>query len=300
MFTKKLKMNLQDLSYNENLIANFIMSNKETAASMTSYDIAKNARVAQTSVIRFAKKLGYQSFKELQVDLLYDDPSDVDSGEVDPEEESILTIEKVKNAYQTTTDEMLKLNRMEMLDTVADVIYQANRVLCFGSETSIIMAKLLSDHLVEMGKDSSASNNAFDSLNSIRNMQEHDVLFMVSASGETIQSVKVAGVAKRNNVKIVLLTGPHQSTLRKMADYILVSSEYKLYTNMLIINNRCSQMFLIECLFLLIWKKNPKDFNEQIRELNYDMDSVAGWPIKHEGKKHQSGRRMVPSEKHDV
>lgn len=301
MFSNKLKMKLKDLTYNENLIANYIMSNRQSASSMTSYDIAKNARVAQTAVIRFAKKLGYSSFKELQIDLLYDDFSDGNSGEVNPDEDSVVTIDKVKSAYQSTTEEMLCLNRVENLDEVADIIYNSNKILCFGAETSITMAKLLSDHLVEMGKESYASNNAFDSVSIIHNMNENDVLFMVSASGETIQSVKVANVAKRNNIKIILLTGPHDSSLKRIADYVLITSEYKLYTNMLIINNRCSQMFLIECLFLLIWKKNPINFNEQIRQMNYDLDSVAGWPIREEKNlKKGSGRRMVENHKQDI
>lgn len=300
MFTNRVKLKLQDLNYSDNLIANYIMSNKQFASSMTSYEIAKNARVAQTTVIRFAKKLGYNSFKELQLDLLYDDNTN-QSGEVDPNEASILTIDKIKSAYHSTTDEMLRLNRVEKLDEIADIIYRANKILCFGSETSITMAKLFSDHLVEMGKESYASNNSYDSVNVIRNMNENDVLFIVSASGETIQSVKVATIAKKYRIKIVLLTGPHKSTLKKMADYLLVSSEYKLYTNMLIINNRCSQMFLIECLFLLIWKKDSVGHDNQIQLFNYDLDCVVGWPIREEKKKtKQVGRRIVESNKNDI
>ena len=60
-------------------------------------------------------------------------------------------------------------------------------------------------------------------------------------------------------------------------------------------------MFLIECLFLLIWKKNPINFNEQIRQMNYDLDSVAGWPIREEKNlKKGSGRRMVENHKQDI
>lgn len=54
---------------------------------------------------------------------MYDDFSDGNSGEVNPDEDSVVTIDKVKSAYQSTTEEMLRLNRVENLDEVADIIY---------------------------------------------------------------------------------------------------------------------------------------------------------------------------------
>ncbi|WP_297036335.1 MurR/RpiR family transcriptional regulator [uncultured Enorma sp.] len=278
MFSGHLKMKLQDLSYKENLIANFIMANRASASSMTSYEIAEGAGVAQSAVMRFSKKLGYSSFKELQVDLMYDDPDD--SNEVSPEEDTVTTVEKIQRAYQQSVEEMLRLNRGDVLEQIAGAIYRAHRLLCFGAETSLVMARLFSDHMSEIGKDSHASSDLFDSAGFIKNMGPNDLLLIVSASGETLSCVKVAELAKKYSVPMVSITGPHANTVRSMADYELVSSDYKVFTNMVVINNRCSQMFLLECLFLLVWKHNPIEFNKKIQELNQNLDSVAGWPMK--------------------
>ena len=65
---------------------------------------------------------------------------------------------------------------------------------------------------------------------------------------------------------------------------------------MLNITNRCSQMFIVEMLFLLIWKYNPKEFEKNIQDMNFDLDTVAGWPMKKETSKYK-GRKNLPTDK---
>ena len=257
MFIVKLRQNLQNLSYNENLIANYLLANRNSISSMTSYDIAKNAQVAQTSVIRFAKKIGYASFKDLQIDLLMDEDNENDSGHINPKEDAVETIGKLQRAYESTLNEVLRFNTVENLEAVVNVIYNAEKIMCFGAETSTIIAKLFSDHMQEIGKESLCSVTNFDCIGYIRNMKETDVVFLVSASGETKETIQIARAAERYGITIVALTGSHDSTLKSIANYSLISSDYKVYTDMLNITNRCSQMFLVETLFLLIWKKDP-------------------------------------------
>lgn len=298
MFTVKLRQNLEKLSYNENLIANYLLANRASISSMTSYEIAKNAQVAQTSVIRFAKKIGYASFKDLQIDLLMDEENENDSGHINPKENSVETIGKLQKAYESTLKEVLRFNAIENLETIVNVIYNAEKILCFGAETSTVIAKLFSDHIQEIGKESLCSVTNFDCIGYLRNMKKTDVLFLVSASGETQDTIQIARAAERYGIKIVALTGSHESTLKSIADYSLISSDYKVYTNMLNITNRCSQMFLVETLFLLMWKKDPDRFEKNVQGINYDLDSVAGWPMKRSSsEKKRKGRKNESGEK---
>ena len=155
MFTVKLRENIQKLSYNENLLANYILSNRQSISSMTSYDIAKKAGIAQTSVIRFAKKIGYNSFKDLQLDLLTDE-NNYGDGCIDPQESTNQTFDRLKDSYCSTLEEVLRFNNLDKFNEVAKVLYDANKIVCYGNETSYVIAKLFSDHMLEIGKDSLA------------------------------------------------------------------------------------------------------------------------------------------------
>lgn len=297
MFIVKLRKNIHKLSYNENLLANYLLANRQTISSMTSYDIAKQAGVAQTSVIRFAKKIGYDSFKDLQVDLLMDE-NIYDDGRIDPKESTSQTFDRLKNSYSSTLDEVLRFNGLEEFDKISKVLHDAEKVVCYGYETSYVIAKLFSDHLLEIGKDSNSFANAFDCVGAIRNMKKTDVVFLVSASGETKETIQIARAAQKYHVTIVSLTGSHDSTLKKSSSYSLITSDYKIYTNMLNITNRCSQMFIVEMLFLLIWKYNPKEFEKNIQDMNFDLDTVAGWPMKKEKEEAKfKGRKNLPNDK---
>lgn len=297
MFLVKLRENIHKLSYNENLLANYLLANRNTISSVTSYELAKKAGVAQTSVIRFAKKIGYNSFKDLQVDLLLDENT-YDDGRIDPKESTSQTFDRLKNSYSSTLDEVLRFNGLEEFDIVSKVLYDAEKIICYGYETSYVIAKLFSDHLLEIGKDSNSYTNAFDCVGAIRNMKNTDVVFLVSASGETKETIQIARAAKKYNINIVSLTGSHDSTLKKCSNYSLITSDYKIYTNMLNITNRCSQMFIVEMLFLLIWKYNPIQFEKNIQDMNYVLDTVAGWPIKKEKEESKyKGRKNLPNDK---
>ena len=127
-------------------------------------------------------------------------------------------------------------------------------------------------------------------------MKNTDVIFLVSASGETKETIQIAKAAEKYGVTIVSLTGSHDSTLKNVSSYSLITSDYKIYTDMLNITNRCSQMFIVEMLFLLIWKYNPKEFEKNIQDMNFDLDTVAGWPMKKETSKYK-GRKNLPTDK---
>lgn len=297
MFTVRLRENIQKLSYNENLLANYILSNRQSISSMTSYDIAKKAGIAQTSVIRFAKKIGYNSFKDLQLDLMMDE-NNYGDGCIDPQESTNQTYDRLKDSYRSTLEEVLRFNNLDKFDEVAKVLYDAKKIVCYGYETSYVIAKLFSDHMLEIGKDSLAFTNSFECVGSLRNMKNTDIIFLVSASGETKETIQIAKAAEKYGVTIVSLTGSHDSTLKNVSSYSLITSDYKIYTDMLNITNRCSQMFIVEMLFLLIWKYNPKEFEKNIQDMNFDLDTVAGWPMKKETSKYKGRKNLLTDKRY--
>ncbi len=63
---------LEDLSQNEQRIAQWILNDPSQVTIMTSQDLAKQCGVSQSSIIKFCKKVGLSGFPALKIALSAD------------------------------------------------------------------------------------------------------------------------------------------------------------------------------------------------------------------------------------
>jgi len=65
----KIRHSLIGLSDRQKIVANFILSNHEDAAFLTSTQLAKKCGISESTVVRFAYGLGYERYADMQVEL---------------------------------------------------------------------------------------------------------------------------------------------------------------------------------------------------------------------------------------
>ena len=271
MFSVNLKTAYSKLSKSEYKIASYITENMEKIKDMTSYDIAKNANVSQPTIIRFSNKLGYNSFSEMFDDICKNSEKELDSSSVDPDESTQESIEKLSQNYISMLRGVINYNQPKMIDKVVDKISKANRIFCSGAQSSNAIAMLLTNRLLELGLNAYNTTDSFLGFSYIEKMKRNDVALFISATGESNVTLRLAKLAKKNNITIVAITGTQKNSLKEIADYCLCCSENIIYTSINSLTNRFSQLFLIDCIYLGLWKQNPKKYNKHI----YDIDSFT-------------------------
>lgn len=69
MFFTKLKTLYPTLTYSETKIADYILANKDETFDKTSQELASLLGISQSTTIRFSQKMGYNSFKNMVLDL---------------------------------------------------------------------------------------------------------------------------------------------------------------------------------------------------------------------------------------
>ncbi|WP_448911125.1 MurR/RpiR family transcriptional regulator, partial [Holdemania massiliensis] len=213
-------------------------------------------------------KLGYKSYKDLYDDLIKSSLNDMDISSVSPEEDTVETNEKLYRSYDATLKEVMDYNPVQTIDIIVDRLYLAEKVFCFGAQSSNILAKLFTNRLLEIGIEAYNSEDNFVAISLLKKMKKNDVAFFVSSSGESTVTNKLARFAKQQGVTLITITGIQDNTLKRMSDYSLCCPEFIIYTNFKSITNRCSQLFLIDCIYLNLWKKDPERHNKSIRELD--------------------------------
>ena len=94
MFISKLNTIRNSLTPAEVKIANYIQNNLSQLKTITSQELAEEIGIAQSTIIRFSKKLGYGSFRELLVDLAAQEKDELISEEIKIKEPNADTIKK--------------------------------------------------------------------------------------------------------------------------------------------------------------------------------------------------------------
>lgn len=268
MFIVNLKRAMPTFTHSENRIATYLTDNLSAIDELSSYDLARKTGVGQSTIIRFSQKLGYKTFKDMVDDILEDDVDALKSSYIDANEGTVETVEKLKHGYEASLSDILRYNPVDIIEAITEKIYHAEKIFCFGAQSSNFFAGLFVNRLLEIGMEAYNTEDTFRAFSIIRKMKSTDVAFFVSSSGESEVTLRLARAAKKYGITVICITGLQDSTLKSLSDYYMCSDEYIVYTSLKSVTNRCSQLFLIDCLYLNLWKKASDRFNQNIAEVD--------------------------------
>lgn len=266
MFNMKLNSIYSSLTYSETLVADYLLANRKKLQITTSYELAKLLGVGQSTIIRFSQKLGYDTFKKLLLDLMRNDDEEWNSNEIQVSESTYETNKKVKDTYFNIIDLTFESNPPERIDTAVEYLQNANKIVCFGVGSSNLFAEYLSNKLLEMGLDCYSSKDTHVITIMVKHLKENDVLLLISESGESRDVLQIASIAKKFKVKIIGLTKMAKNSLQSMADITLNTVKFETDTRLNVTAVRCSQLYLIDILYLSMFKRNYATYRQDIIE----------------------------------
>lgn len=267
MFTSRLNENNEMLTYSERLIANMIIENYKNFEVMTSDEIAEKVGVGQATVIRFSKKLGYPTFKSMMLDIVADS-SFYSSNEVKDSEKIRTIMGKMKNLYEVSVDDAMANNTDEDIEGAVRAIKNAKKVFCYGVRSSSSLAEIMYFRLMEIGENVVRAKEKVEAVSIALHLTENDVLLIVSVSGESNEAVTVAKCAKEHGATIVSITGSQSNTVQQLSTISLKSAEFDMRTHRFNLVNRCSQLYLLDCIFMCLWKNDDEQYINQMVEFN--------------------------------
>ena len=230
---------------------------------MSITELSMRFKIAEATILRFCKKLGYKGFQDFKLAISKELGSDKIDGSDHGEQNNIL--EKILSGIDFTCK---NLNNTDCIKA-AEMIYNASRISIFGVGNSGVSTKYFELSLLKLGI---CANNSSDShLQTIfaSNFSENDVVILVSVSGSTIDIINFAQICKKRNVPIIVITNYGKSPLAKYADLTFISSKkeaaYEGGTSASIV----SQIYIFDLIYqelLNIYRKNNslKHYNGSI------------------------------------
>lgn len=234
-------------------IADAILQNPSETVNLSITQLMNRSKVgSESTVVRFYRQLGYESFHEFKVTLaseiagssfyhpyeditIEDSPSDV--------------VRKIFNGCIMALRANTKSSIGKMIPDAVDLIEQCRRIICIGYGVSGSIANNLSFKLNLLGKDAIYCPDSHTNAVTLSKLKKNDCVFAISHSGES-KDVVLPLQKVENSVRIIALTGFGDSTLAKIADLSIIASvpeEMNLRTDAIV--SRCVQMVVVDSLF---------------------------------------------------
>ena len=267
----EIKNSFGSFHASEALIAQTIIDDPAAVAQMNISRLAEHSVTSVSSVVRFAKTMGFKGYPEFRMALV---------GEVSRLGNVDTSIRDLDGGI-TLNDTLAIKTTAERLDPktfvqVVNLWSKAKTIATFGLASSGYVAMDLQLKLNRLGIASIAWRDAHSALTSISLLKKGDVLVALSHSGSTVDVIDVITEFKNRGVKIVLITNGIRSQAATLADYVLFTSARETTFRSGATASRIAQLTVVDCLCVALAQRSWKVTKAALAESRAAVASRSG------------------------
>lgn len=267
------KLRLQkDLTNTEKRIADYILRNLTTIPAINVADLAKDTYTSHSSVIRLAKKMGYEGFRDFRVavsevahsELYRSNPVDAnfpflpqDSTKEIAKKIADLTINTVQRTYAQLDD--------TVLDETANLLAKAERIFLFAQGDSQIRARSFQNKLVKINKFLIIADEYADEDWNAASLTSKDCAIFITYRERVPQYERMLKHFMNENISSILLTGNSRSNLIPLATQSLVFTQEEMdFLKVSTFSSQVAFEYVLDTLFSLLY---AKEFQRNLADL---------------------------------
>lgn len=256
----------ENFTKTEKKISQYISENVNSIIYDSVQDIAAKANTSPAAVIRFSKKLGYNGFAELKLDLAKDNTEEIPLfSEKICQKDSLKTIVRKSMASDTSAvQQTYKLLRIETLNDAVQAMKNAKRIYLFGISSSGICCYDLAQKLSRVGYDVVFYNDFHMQLAATTYITKEDVALAVSYSGNTKEINVAMEHAKNQGATTISITQFIKSPLLKFSDLVLYVPSQEKDLRLGAVSSRNSSLILTDLLYLGMIKDELDDYKKNL------------------------------------
>ena len=215
---ENIKHNFEELFPAEKKTAQYILDHLEEVTLLNISQLAKKAHASEASIVRMAKHLVYNGFFQMRL-LLSNDVAQKDSDMLN--NAPLLTSEKIFSACANRIRSLSSFISTNDLLCAAKLICEARICHIIGAGNTIPIASDLGFRLQRNGQSCMYSSLPEQYFNNIALGDSSDLVIAISRSGASTQVLKALSLAKKKEMKILVITADPNSQIMDFSDAIL-------------------------------------------------------------------------------
>jgi RpiR family transcriptional regulator, murPQ operon repressor len=242
----------------EQKLAQYILEHTNEVTLNSAQILGERVGVSAAAVIRFSKKLGYNGFTAMKVDLAKDDAVDiVNFDDMIQEQDSMeMVLKKAENLNSMFQNQAYRLINSESLEKAVQALLNCNTVYLFGISGSGIVCMDLMQKLSRINRHAVYHSDFHDQMASAAHMTKDDVAIAVSYGGKTNEVNAAMHLAKEMGTTTIAITQFKKTPLAKLADILLYIPSTERDLRLGAIASRNASLIVTDLLYLGLAKNN--------------------------------------------
>lgn len=224
----KIRSAYNQLTRAEKKVADFVLKDPKQVLFLSITELADACGIGDTSVFRFCRTVGMDGYQEFKMHLSMSLPGSIEepnsglSGNVLPEDDVSVMVQKVLAASQRALSETAALLDPHSLSQTVDLMMEAKRIAFFGVGASLTAAQKAADKFLRIEPKVICMNDAHMQAMLAATLAPGDVAVVFSYSGSTKDTNAVVRFAKKSGAKVVAITRFQKSPLTEFTDVTLL------------------------------------------------------------------------------
>lgn len=233
------------LTNSEQKVAAFVNDNMDKIIYYSVTDLAEEAGVGETTVLRFCRKIGLKGYQEFKLTIAQN-MSGAEDGKADEENPNL--VQAIAGNINKSIDATASMMDEQQLDKAIKLLKNARNIHFFGVGTSGITAMDAKSRLLRIGKASEAIIDSHLQAMSAATLTDEDVVVGLSISGSTRDTLETLEIAKKAGAKIIAITYYSRSPITQFADIVLLGGAKESPLEGGSLTAKISQLFVVDLL----------------------------------------------------
>ncbi|OHB85944.1 MAG: hypothetical protein A2V98_03760 [Planctomycetes bacterium RBG_16_64_12] len=277
----KIKALYDSLSQAHRRLADYILRNGDDIPFLSVHELARVAGVSAASISRFARTIGYRSFKDFKTQLGKDSLSSFNGiyEAITPRDNDEEVIEKVFLGNIRSLEETLTIVNRGDLIRAAKILSKSQRTVFVGIGSSGNMAHDAALRFSQLDIQAEAYADSYQILVQALRVKNGEVVFGISHSGRSVTTVKALELASNSGATTVGMSNYLKSPLHERSDAFLCTSFPESRVKVAALSSRIAQMCLMDALYLLVARYKRISLRNAER-LNAHAEKTLRFPAK--------------------
>ena len=224
LYLTKIRNAESEFTGNEQKIADFLRANVSELKSVSSRKMAKQLGISQSSIVKFAQKLGAQGFTELRMALIGEYSASREKtnatalhlhSSITSDDSLEVIARKLNREKEQALEQTCALFDYARLQKIIEVISKAPFIQITGLGGSALVGRDLSFKLMKIGYRVACEADTHVQATVSQALKKGDVQIAISYSGSKKEIVLCAEAARKQGATVIAITSLTDSPLRR-------------------------------------------------------------------------------------
>ena len=257
---EKINSEYYQLTSAEKKVADYAVIHQQQTQFMSISELAEEAGVAEATISRFCKRLGYKGYSAFKLAIANATAGRKGQGDAEFSEQEADSLEGMcRAAYRSGTEAMaqtLELIQPDQIRKAVDLMVSAGRVLCMGQGGSMILAQECAHLFSTIQMNFTAVMDSHLQAIAAAQLTPSDLVIYFSYSGSTKELIRNLEIIRDRKARSILVTRFPKSPGAANADIVLQCGSREGPLQGGSVAARIAQLYLMDVLFREVCRRD--------------------------------------------